>query len=326
MRSFIFGLSALLLTQLAAAQPHGHNRHGQVHDHVQKRDSEIVYVDSAGSTISIGTATAGAPAATSTVDVSAGGLGLTYSPYTSSGDCKSTSEVLSDISSIPSSYSTLRIYGVDCNQVANVVAAASAKGFKIFAGIFDLSNVSGDLETLINGVAGNWGIITTVAIGNELVGSKGVAPSTVVAAIGTARSILSSGGYSGPVVTVDIFSAIIAHPELCTASDYCAANCHAFFDADLTAPGAGAYVAEQAALVSAAAGGKKTVITESGWPHQGNANGDAVPGLQQQKDAISSLKSSSALAGALFLFTAWDDLWKSPGEFDVEQYWGILGH
>lgn len=59
------------------------------------------------------------------------------------------------------------------------------------------------------------------------------------------------------------------NPELCKASDYCAINCHAFFDGKVTADKAGPFVANWAKMVSDAAGGKTTVITETGWPSQG---------------------------------------------------------
>ncbi|KAK4946877.1 Cell surface mannoprotein mp65, partial [Elasticomyces elasticus] len=126
------------------------------------------------------------------------------------------------------------------------------------------------------------------------------------------------------IVTVDTFVAIIANPELCRASDYAAANCHAFFDGGVTAQGAGAFVLSQAQAVSKACGGKNTVITESGWPSQGNANGAAVPSLSNQKDAINSLKSH--FSSNMVLFTAFNDMWKknNAGTFGAEQYWGII--
>jgi len=74
-------------------------------------------------------------------------------------------------------------------------------------------------------------------------------------------------------------------------------------------------------------GGKKTVITESGWPHQGEPNGLAVPSPDNQQLAIGSLKSSFADdAGGLILFEAFDNMWKKDSQytFGTEKFWGFL--
>ena len=194
---------------------------------------------------------------------------------------------------------------------------------KVFLGIINISNVSGDLANMISQVSGDWTDVDTVAIGNECVNQGLASASDVVAALGTARGILTGAGYSGSVVTVDTFNAMISNPELCQNSDYCAANCHAFFDPNTSADGAGDFVYTQAQNVGAAAGGKNVVITESGWPNAGQCNGAACPSPENQQTALSSLKSK--FTANIFLFTAFDDCWKQPGQYSVEQHWGMLG-
>jgi exo-beta-1,3-glucanase (GH17 family) len=218
----------------------------------------------------------------------------------------------------------IRIYGTDCGQVPNVLKAANAKGMKVFAGIYDISDVESEAQIIIDAAKGNWDAIDTVSVGNEAV-NNGAAVSDVVSAVNKARSMLKAAGYNGKVVTVDVFSQIIDNPELCQVSDFAAANCHAFFDADVSADGAGKYVAEQAKRVQQACGGKDTVITESGWPNKGDTNGAAVPSEANQKAAISSLRS--AFSDNIVLFSAFDDLWKTNTAYTygAEQYWGIYG-
>lgn len=249
------------------------------------------------------------------------GQGIAYAPYTSSGGCKSQDQVNSDFAQF-SGFRIVRIYGVDCNQVSTVLSAAQAKGMKVFLGIINISNVQGDLNSMISQVNGNWADVDTVAIGNELVNQGLASASDVVNAIGTAKGILKGAGYTGSVVTVDTFNAMISNPSLCQASDYCAANCHAFFDPNTSADQAGDFVYKQAQLVQQA-GGKNVVITESGWPKSGSCNGQACPSPQNQQAALSSLKSK--FTSNIFLFTAFDDCWKGPGEYGVEQFWGMLG-
>ncbi|KAJ5898864.1 Glycoside hydrolase superfamily [Penicillium taxi] len=256
--------------------------------------------------------------------------GISYSPYNADRSCKTQEEVNQDVAKL-AEYSFIRIYGTDCDQAKTLATAARLHTMQVFGGIYDLTDFPNSLKafdeaaTLPNGKK-DWAVFHTIAIGNELVNSNMYSPAEVTAALSEARGYLRSYGYNGPVVTVDTFSVLLKHPDLCHASDYCAANCHAFFDNTQQPHNAGPYALEQAHAVSAAAGGKRTVITESGWPHAGLTNGAAVPSRDNQQVAVESLKSSFAHRGDdLVLFTAFDDLWKPDNQFtfDAERFWGI---
>ncbi|KAI9773414.1 MAG: hypothetical protein M1840_007630 [Geoglossum simile] len=336
MKITTLALAAISILQLAAAQPYGKRRAHARDLTLDKRETVVVWVDQNGNRIDPPSApapeaaaaaaapTPQAPPANAAPD-SGTGNGIVYSPYNADNSCKSQDQVNSDFSKM-TGYSFVRVYGVDCNQVSTVLNAAKPKGMKVFAGIFDIDKVDSQVQTLIAAAKSSWDSIHTVSVGNELV-NFGTPPASVIAAVNSARSQLRAAGYNGPVVTVDTFVALINHPELCQASDYAAANCHAFF-AGVDASTAGSYVAEQAAAVSKACGGKKTIITETGWPHQGSANGNAIPSKSNQQSAIDSLKGSfSSDPGNIIFFTAFDDLWKNDNgaTFGAEKYYGILG-
>ena len=148
----------------------------------------------------------------------------------------------------------------------------------------------------------------------------------VKSAIGRARSALKKRGYNGPVVTVDTMVAMEKNPALCIASDFCAINCHAFFDGNSVASDAGPFVANWVKKVSEAAGGKKTIVTESGWPSQGKPNQKAIPGKPQHEQAIQSLKGS--FPRDLILFSLYNEFWKENRDdtHEAENYWGIKGN
>ncbi|KAG5303563.1 cell wall glucanase (Scw4) [Histoplasma capsulatum G186AR] len=254
------------------------------------------------------------------------GLGICYAPYGDNGECKTPQQVESDFSKF-GGFDTVRFYGTDCNQVPMVVAAANKYHKKLFAGIYDIEKLDEALHSLIQGVQSSWALIVTVAIGNERVNSGQSSVSEVVASVSKARKVLRDAGYTGPVVTVDTFNALIAHPELCKASDFCAANIHAFFDPNTEASNAGGFVKEQQERVSRAAGGKMTVVTESGWPKHGNPNGKAIPSPENHNLALASLLSAfKGKERNLYLFSAFDDKWKKddPSTFGAEKYWGIF--
>lgn len=263
---------------------------------------------------------------TDSVDTgSAGAKGVTYSPYSDDGGCKSASQIASEVSAL-SGYSIIRLYGVDCDQVAQVLKAKTSSQ-KIFAGIYDVSDISGGVETLASAVKsyGSWDDIYTVSIGNELVNAGSATPSQIGTYVSEGRSALKSAGYTGSVVSVDTFIAVINNPDLCQYSDYMAVNAHAFFDGQIASADAGSWVLQQIQRVWTACGGEKNVlITETGWPHKGDTNGVAVPSKANQQSAISSIKSTCG--DSSIIFTAYDDLWKtdSGSTFNAEKYWGIL--
>lgn len=254
-------------------------------------------------------------------DDTIGTKGITYSPYNNDGTCKSTSDVASDLSKL-SGYDLIRLYGVDCNQVANVFQG-KAKGQKLFLGIFDMSDIAGGVQAISSAVSqyGSWDDVDTVSVGNELVNSGEATVDQVAGYVKTARSALQSAGYSGPVVSVDTHVAILNNPGLCDISDYIAFNAHSYWDGNCQPSNAGKWLLGNLQAVSSACGGKKTLCVESGWPTQGDANGVCVPSKENQQTALSSI--ADTCGDSVVAFNAYNDLWKNPGSKNVEQYWGI---
>ncbi|KAK5061027.1 hypothetical protein LTR84_007568 [Exophiala bonariae] len=254
-----------------------------------------------------------------------GGLGICYELIDNGSKCKSRATMDSEFGFLKSQgFTKVRVYDIGC-PLDDVAGAASAQGLALIAGINTVSNVAGDIGKLISLFGGNLGAVDTIVVGNEVVNSNPGLVQAVVDGIGIARQLLSAVGYKGHVVTVDTFIAHSNHAQLCAASDYCAVNAHAFFDPNTVAIGAGDFVLNTAiGMVKAVANGKPIVITESGWPHAGSTNGQAVPSRQNQQDAIGSLKAKVFGSGyGLFLFQAYDALYKQPGGLGVEQFFGI---
>ncbi|KAK5222465.1 Cell surface mannoprotein mp65 [Exophiala xenobiotica] len=254
-----------------------------------------------------------------------GGFGICYELIGDSG-CKTLAQMNSDFAFlVTQGFSTVRTYDIGCD-LGPVAQAAASNGLQLIAGLNIVSNVAADIQKLIGFLAGNWGPVDTIVVGNEVVNNGGNA-ADVVAALAVARAALTAAGYTKNVVTVDVWSQFIAHPELCTFSDYCAANAHAYFDINTTADEAGGYVAGVVTKLGPYSGGKSIVITESGWPYQGDPNGLAIPSPANQQTAISGLRSAFAgNPGGLFLFQAYDASYKAPGPLGVEQFFGIYGH
>ncbi|KAJ0168990.1 Cell surface mannoprotein MP65 [Colletotrichum tanaceti] len=254
--------------------------------------------------------------------------GIAYAPYTAAGQCKTAEQIDADFSELKGKYSVVRTYGTDCNQVANALSAAKNAGVKLFLGIFDINSIPTQIATIVSAVGSDWSLIDTVSVGNELVNNGKATAQQMVTAVGQTRQLLRAAGYTGPVVTVDTFVAVLANPSLCDVSDYCAMNIHPFFDSSTAAKDAGAFITRIVGEVQSRLSNrrKRVVCTETGWPWKGNANGAAVPGLEEQKLAVDSIKKAYASHPSdVILFSAFNDLWKhaEAATFNAEQYWGI---
>lgn len=251
-------------------------------------------------------------------------FGLAYAPYGEAG-CKSKEEIKQEFDNVDE-YGSLRVYGTDCDQVSSIIEIAQDKGMKVMLGIFDIGQVEKEAQAIIDGASSCWDCVHTISVGNELINSGAKSVDQVLAAMKTAGTMLRDAGFTGAIVTVDTVPAMIENPALCEASDYAAVNCHAFYDGGIEASGAGQFVMEQSERVGQACGGKKVVVTESGWPHQGGTNGAAVPSREGQQAAIQSLKDAfKDEPDRLYIFTLDDTPWKEDNAFTfgAEKFWGI---
>lgn len=256
-------------------------------------------------------------------------FGVSYAPYRADHNCKNGDDIADDFQQIKGEYSLVRIYGTDCGQVPHVYASAKKIGVKLMMGIWDINRVEDEASMMADGLDGDWDIVHSVSVGNELVNNGQATASDMVDAVTRTRAALRKAGFKGPVVTVDTFIATEAHPELCEASDYCAINAHPFFDSTMGAEDAGKWLQSTIKNVkSKLSKPMDVIVTETGWPTDGAANGLAVPGLENQKIALKSIKSAFFdHPGDIILFSAFDDLWKerTMSTFNADQHWGIGG-
>ncbi|KAG9191781.1 hypothetical protein G6011_10515 [Alternaria panax] len=280
------------------------------------------------------------PAKNVPVDTAAAGalpLGITWdacksSPYTGSANCKTADQLASEFSRMKD-YKVIRIYGMDCNQIPLAVQNAIQNSQKLMGGAYldtsgggeDLSQVIQAYKSAIDQYAGGkWDVIQLFAVENERVNEQRMTSSQVIEAIGRARNQLRDVGYNGPVGAVETAPATIDNPAICGASDVVMVNIHAFFDRNTKAQDAGTFVKSQVERVKSACDNKRVVVTESGWPRQGNANGVAIPSPDNQRIALESVRSN--FNGDMFLFSAFDSGWKadSASTFNAERYWGVI--
>ncbi|OAL54864.1 glycoside hydrolase [Pyrenochaeta sp. DS3sAY3a] len=263
------------------------------------------------------------------------GMGVTYDPFTGSQDsarCKTEEEIADEWDKMKD-YKAIRIYGMGCNIIPLAVKNVIQRNQKLMAGVYmstrgngeDMTQVIQSLKSAVDQYAGgNWDVVQLFSVENERVNDHDMTVSSVVDAINNARGQLRSLGYNGPVGAVETVPATIQNPALCEASDVVMVNCHAFFDTNTKAEDAGQFVKSEIERVKSACNSKRVVITESGWPHQGDANGQAVPSMENQRKALDSIRSN--FDGDIFLHNSFDSTWKSDwaSSFNAERFWGVI--
>ncbi|CAN9389691.1 unnamed protein product [Alternaria alternata] len=269
-----------------------------------------------------------APADNVPVDKAAAGtlpLGITWDAYTGSANCKSADQLASEFSKMKD-YKVIRIYGMDCNQIPLAIQNAIKNGQKLMGGAFlDTSGGGEDLDQVIQTyksaidqyAGGNWDVLQLFAVENERVNEHRMTSSQVVDAIATKLRLQTdfwaeSRNSPGP----DRQSLLY-----CGAADVVMVNIHAFFDRNTKAQDAGTFVKSQVERVKSACDNKRVVVTESGWPREGNANGAAIPSPDNQRIALESIRSN--FNSDMFLFSAFDSGWKadSASTFNSQRYW-----
>ncbi|PQE28086.1 cell wall glucanase protein [Rutstroemia sp. NJR-2017a WRK4] len=290
-------------------------------------------VPSSSASVVQSSSTSSAASSATSVAATSGGWGFAYSPYMADSSCKTQAQVNADFAAIPSGYSTVRLYGVDCNQITTGIVAAKKYGFKIFAGLYNYGSVSADAQTLITAVNGDWSTISTIAVGNEWVNNGVTDPAGVATAVSTVKGLLKAAGYTGKLVSVDTLAATKQYPALCNNADidFCAVNCHPFFDTNTDAASAGSFITTQITELRALLSNPnmEIVITETGWPSSGTSHDKAVVSKDAQTTAIAAIKSAfSSNQSNLFLFSTFNDYWKvnSAALYNAEQAWGYLGN
>ncbi|KAF3179596.1 hypothetical protein TWF751_000423 [Orbilia oligospora] len=272
------------------------------------------------------------------------GKGIVYSVYHDSGKCKDRETTRSEIKKVLDSgngYNWIRIYGTDCDQVANVMGAAYDGGVKVMLGIYNLNDDAGfqkELDALIAGVKAankeykkeenDWSGVAFVSVGNEVVNNNAgdaeawVSKSLKYAAL--TRSALKDVGYTGDVGNTDVWFWYKKFPALCGEDKLVMLNLHPFFDQNCDVASSGTFMKDKLAEIQEACGSNhKVIIAETGWPNAGNKLNKAVPGKAEQAEF---LKLAAENLDDYVLLSAYDEAWKTENSSaEVEKHWGILG-
>lgn len=126
-----------------------------------------------------------------------------------------------------------------------------------------------------------------------------------------------------PVGYVDAYFKFVDHPRVAEACDVLLANCYPFWEG-CPAEYALLYMKDMFRRVVNIAGGKRVIISETGWPNIGTATGGAVPSFRNAiKYFIDTFRWAEEDGIEIFYFSSFDEAWKVAAEGDVGAYWGL---
>lgn len=201
-----------------------------------------------------------------------------------------------------------------------IPAIAREKGLKTLVGAW-LSEDKDLNEKEIEGIIGvaKRGEADLIAVGNEVLYRKELSEEELIEYINRVKAAVPGI----PVGYVDAYYEFSNRPTLTAACDVIYANCYPFwegcpFEYSLL------YMKDMYRRAVAAAGGKRVIISETGWPNRGTAFEGSVPSTENAiKYFINAQKWSHEEGIEIFYFSSFDESWKVGAEGDVGAYWGI---
>ncbi|KAE8140528.1 glycoside hydrolase superfamily [Aspergillus pseudotamarii] len=255
----------------------------------------------------------------------AGLYGISFTPYTSSGTCMSQDEVTKSLQRIKKmGFDLVRVYSTDCNSLERIGSACKELDINVILGVFIGSSGTSGAQEQVQAIShwAQWPMVKLIVVGNEAIQSGCTSASKLSSFISSARRTFRAAGYSGNVTTSEPLAIWKKHGVstlLCSQVDIVGANVHPFFNAKFTPAQAGVFARYEYSELARICK-KPVLILETGWPNAGDANGLAVPGVAEQKTAITAIAKNMGPKSVFFSYS--DDPWKPPGEFNEGQHWG----
>lgn len=166
----------------------------------------------------------------------------------------------------------------------------------------------------------NQGLVDIAAVGNEVLYRDDIPLKDLKSHIKEVKAAIPQGI---PVGYVDAYYEFSVHPDLTELCDVILANCYPFWESCHINYSIN-HMQQMYGQALSAAKGKKVIITETGWPSQGESLGKAKPSeLNFLTYFINTQKWCQAAGIESFYFSSFDESWKIGDEGEVGAYWGL---
>ncbi len=164
------------------------------------------------------------------------------------------------------------------------------------------------------------GFVDIAAVGNEVMYRKDLSEDELLEFIKKVRDEIPT---TIPVGYVDAYYEFTIKPRITEACDIILTNCYPYWEGS-NIDYSLAHMKSMYHQAKSVANGKKIIITETGWPSQGESFKDSHPSRENAiKYFINSQLWSQAENIEIFYFSSFDESWKVGAEGEVGAYWGI---
>lgn len=248
--------------------------------------------------------------------------GMCFSPYLEGQDIgdKLSEDQISGRMNIIAPY-TKWVRSFSCTDGNEYIPKqAKEKGLKTMVGAWigdDLTQNEKEISALIK--LGKSGLVDIAVVGNETLMRKELSEQQLIAYINRVKRALPeiSVGY------VDAYYQFVECPKLTAACDVLLANCYPFWEG-CSIEQSSTYLKQMYAVTQKVSDGKPVIITETGWPNQGDHTKSAHPSESNaMKYFINTANWAQQNEVPLFYFSSFDESWKVHHEGDVGARWGL---
>ena len=174
------------------------------------------------------------------------------------------------------------------------------------------------IERLIHLSNGDNSRIKAVIIGNEVLHRGDCSETQLIEYVRKAKQEIDR-----PVAVADTWRAWIEHPKIAGEVDICGVQIYPYWEG-LPIEGAAEYTLKRVRDVQAAYPDKRIILTEFGWPTDGDTLGqaEATPenAARYLREIIPLLDQSEI---EYYYFAVWDEKWKVGPEGGVGAHWGL---
>ena len=163
--------------------------------------------------------------------------------------------------------------------------------------------------------------IQALIVGNEVMLRRELPEATLVGLIERTRAAVDV-----PVTYADVWEFWLQHPSIAPAVSFVTIHTLPYWeDHPVGIDHAIAHVLEVTRSMRARLPGKEILVGEAGWPSEGRARRDAVPGRVEQARFVRQFVRAADEHGLRYnLIEAFDQPWKRALEGAMGGYWGLL--
>jgi exo-beta-1,3-glucanase (GH17 family) len=251
--------------------------------------------------------------------------GLCYGPYRDNENPNndvqpSIDEITSDMSLLKNLTTAIRTYGVTDN-LEQIPLLCQQNGIDCYPGAWistDLCENDRQIDSLIKIAGLNLSHVKGLIVGSEVMLRNDVTEQQLIGYINNVKSRTSL-----TVAAAEVWSTWLEHPNLANAVDVIYVHIYPYWDG-ISIDSASSYLIEKWNEIKSAYPDKKVVIGETGWPSDGNLNGNALPSAENQEKYLSDFISVVAQNNIdYFYFEVFDEKWKVESTYQIGDHWGI---